>query len=359
MSLDLPSLRHVRIVGAGLIGTSIGLALRKAGVKVTMIDSSAPAQSLASDLVGHFSETEKAPLPVDLVLIATPSSSIFEVIEQEYQLNLHSTFMDVSSVKVQPVLDVMKSSLPRNKFLPSHPMAGREVGGAESARSDLFQGCIWAYDPSGVDEKSLKLGLDLIAACGASALAISSDAHDHAVALASHLPQAISSLLARQLESAPSAFLELAGGGLRDTTRIAASSPSLWSEILGQNSEALRPLLQKVQADLALLIENLEDQDFLATFIEGGNRGRASIPGKHGGLSRAYTFLPVVIEDKPGQLAALFEECAKASVNVEDLTIEHSPEQFTGLITLSLSSSDAQKLFDHLEGQGWKVHAPR
>jgi prephenate dehydrogenase len=76
-------------------------------------------------------------------------------------------------------------------------------------------------------------------------------------------------------------------------------------------------------------------------------------------VAREYTLLPVVIEDKPGQLAALFNECAKAKVNIEDLTIEHSPGQFTGLITLALSTGDAQILSDHLIGSGWNVHAPR
>jgi prephenate dehydrogenase len=97
----------------------------------------------------------------------------------------------------------------------------------------------------------------------------------------------------------------------------------------------------------------------MASFIKKGNTGRALIPGKHGGVAREYTYLPVVIEDKPGQLAALFDECASAKVNIEDLTIEHSPGQFTGLITLSLSQSDAQILSDHLIRSGWKVHAPR
>jgi prephenate dehydrogenase len=114
-----------------------------------------------------------------------------------------------------------------------------------------------------------------------------------------------------------------------------------------------------LQKDLGLLLENLDDPKFLIAFMEGGNQGRSRIPGKHGGASRSYTYLPVVIDDKPGQLAALFEECARASVNVEDLSIEHSPEQFTGLITLALSNDDALKLFSHLEGNGWKVHAPR
>jgi prephenate dehydrogenase len=93
--------------------------------------------------------------------------------------------------------------------------------------------------------------------------------------------------------------------------------------------------------------------------IAAGQKGRARIPGKHGGKAREYTYLPIVIEDKPGQLAALFDECADASVNVEDLTIEHSPGQFTGLITLALSEADAQKLTEHLKINGWSVHSPR
>lgn len=352
-------LHHVRIVGSGLIGSSIGLALRAHGVSVTMNDSNSAAQALASDLMRGSQGAEEVELPVDLVLIATPISSIKKAIQKEYQSNLNLTFMDISSIKVKAKIEALSSGLPAGRFLPSHPMAGREIGGPESARGDLFQGCTWAYDPAGVDEKSLALGLELIELCGASALAIDSTEHDRAVALASHLPQAVSTLLARQLLSAEGSYLDLAGGGLRDTTRIAASSPALWSEILSSNAPALRPLLTLLQRDLALLVENLEDPQFLGEFIAGGNQGRARIPGKHGGLSRSYTYLPVVIEDKPGQLAALFEECARASVNVEDLSIEHSPEQFTGLITLSLSQDDAQKLFLHLEGNGWKVHAPR
>jgi prephenate dehydrogenase len=107
------------------------------------------------------------------------------------------------------------------------------------------------------------------------------------------------------------------------------------------------------------LINSLDDPAKVGSVIAAGNEGRSKIPGKHGGKAREYTQLPVVIEDKPGQLAALFDECAKAAVNVEDLTIEHSPGQFTGLITLALSASDAAVLQKHLEESGWNVHAPR
>lgn len=188
---------------------------------------------------------------------------------------------------------------------------------------------------------------------------MSASRHDSAVALVSHLPQIVASLLAAQLKGAKSEDLDLAGAGLRDTTRIAASDPELWQEIISSNAQEILPLLINLQNDLGSLIESLDDPAKVGSFIAAGNEGRSMIPGKHGGKAREYTQLPVVIEDKPGQLAALFDECAKASVNVEDLTIEHSPGQFTGLITLALSASDASILQKHLEESGWNVHAPR
>jgi len=117
--------------------------------------------------------------------------------------------------------------------------------------------------------------------------------------------------------------------------------------------------LINLQSDLSALIAALQSGGSVSKFIEKGNQGRALIPGKHGGAAREYTYLPVVIEDKPGQLASLVSECAAANVNIEDLTIEHSPGQFTGLITLALSKSDAEVLSKHLIATGWNVHAPR
>jgi prephenate dehydrogenase len=238
-------------------------------------------------------------------------------------------------------------------------MAGREVGGAESARADLFQGRAWIIDSEGVDSDVLAAGSELINLLGGHQVNLDSTAHDKAVALVSHLPQLVSSLLAKQLNGGEEGWLELAGAGLRDTTRIAGSDSKLWREIIAANSQALSPLLKVLQSDLNSLIASLEDQEAVAGLIQAGQKGRARIPGKHGGKARAYTYLPIVIEDKPGQLAALFDECADASVNVEDLTIEHSPGQFTGLITLALSDSDAATLSEHLKSNGWSVHAPR
>lgn len=348
------ALTHVRIVGSGLIGSSIGLALTAKGISVTMVDVNPAAAQLAQDLMGS-TPSEKS----QVTLVASPLSTVSEVIAKEIQQGLNVGFIDISSVKVKPVLEVSALDLDMSYFLPSHPMAGREVGGAESARADLFQGRPWIIDSRGVRAELLEVGREIIEICGAHLIDMPAAEHDRAVALVSHLPQIMSSALAATLEGAPAQWLDLAGTGLRDTTRIAGSNPVLWREILVANQEALTPLLDNVIETLKNLRLSLSSQSAVDEFMKSGNRGRSMIPGKHGGVARNYTFLPVVIEDKPGQLAALFDECANAQVNVEDLTIEHSPEQYTGLITLALSQDDAEKLYRHLLAQGWSAHSPR
>jgi prephenate dehydrogenase len=349
------TISHIRIIGSGLIGSSIGLALSRAGISVKMVDIYPSAERLAQDLVGAPRVEEGA----ELTIIASPLSTISEVIKGEIHSGFNLGFIDISSVKTNPKVEVSALGLDMQYFLPTHPMAGREVGGAESARGDLFQGRPWIYDSREVNAELLSAGLEIIEICGGHPIDMPSALHDQAVALVSHLPQIMSSALAAQLEGAPAEWLDLAGTGLRDTTRIAASNSQLWREILAANREALTPLLDKVIEDLKNLQLSLNSESAIEEFIKSGNRGRSMIPGKHGGVARNYTFLPVVIEDKPGQLAALFDECATAQVNVEDLTIEHSPEQYTGLITLALSKDDAEKLYNHLLQQGWSAHSPR
>jgi prephenate dehydrogenase len=107
------------------------------------------------------------------------------------------------------------------------------------------------------------------------------------------------------------------------------------------------------------MIDSLDDPAQIASLIAAGRSGKALIPGKHGGKAREYSYLPIVIDDKPGQLGAIFNECAAMDVNVEDLVIEHSPGQLSALITLALSHNDAEKLSAHLTSIGWNVHPIR
>ena len=344
--------KSIRVVGSGLIGTSIALALKSQGVACQMVDIDFSAADLASDLVGGVEIINP-----DVVVLALPSSRIALVIEQEYALNPNSIFMDVGSVKTEVIQEIERSSLPLSQFVPTHPMAGREIGGAHSARADLFVARSWVLTPtSECDPQALAVVSHMIESMGASPVTLSAQEHDRAVAAISHLPQIASSLLARSLRSTPSNWLDLAGAGLRDTTRIAGSDPSLWSEIIFANRAPIEVLVRALHKDLSDFIEHLNDKESISAFIDGGRVGRSQIPGKHGGKPREYSYLPIVIEDKPGQLAAIFDECAQIAVNVEDLAIEHSPGQLSALITLALSANDAELLSQHLSTIGWNVH---
>ena len=339
------------VIGAGLIGTSIALGVKRAGAEVELIDLDGRAEKLANDLVSNGKVRDP-----DLVVIATPTSSVHRVIEEFKDIYPKSTFIDIGSTKTKVKVDVQTFGDFSKRFVPTHPMAGREVDGAEGAQSDLFQGKTWVVTP--LEEsapESLKLVSELIESLGARVKVMEVAEHDQVVALVSHLPQIISSLLAAQLDTRNSEELSLAGSGVLDTTRIAGSNPDLWREILDLNKEPLLPLLQSFQNDLSTLIKEFNVQEVL----ERGRSGRAKLPGKHKSAARNYTYLPVVIDDKPNQLAALFDECAKANVNVEDLSIEHSPEQETGLVILALSEKNATVLQEHLSRANWRVHPPR
>jgi prephenate dehydrogenase len=268
--------------------------------------------------------------------------------------------MDVGSVKNEVVLEIKTFSGLSARFLPTHPMAGREIGGASSARGDLFQGRSWILTPEAdCVPESKELVLDLIKRLGATPIELSALEHDAAVAKISHLPQIAASLVAKQLINTPAEWMELAGQGLRDTTRIAGSDEKLWKEIIYSNRAEISELLISLQNDLTQMIAALDDPSKIEALIAAGREGKSIIPGKHGGKAREYSYLPIVIDDKPGQLGAIFNECAAMQVNVEDLNIEHSPGQLSALITLSLSAPDAKKLSAHLTSIGWNVHPVR
>ena len=348
-------LAKVRIIGSGLIGTSIGLGLVQQGIAVEMVDSDPSAQALAKDLIGGV-----AVIDPELVIFALPTSRLSQVIHDEIAINPQSTFMDVGSVKNEVVLHIQTFPGLSARFLPTHPMAGREIGGASSARADLFQGRSWILTPEAdCVPESKNLVRELIECLGATPIELSALDHDAAVAKISHLPQIAASLVAKQLTGTPLEWMELAGQGLRDTTRIAGSDEQLWKEIIYSNRSEISVLLASLQNDLTHMIQALDDPAQIASLIAAGRAGKAMIPGKHGGIAREYSYLPIVIDDKPGQLGAIFNECAAMQVNVEDLNIEHSPGQLSALITLSLSSQDAEKLSAHLTSIGWNVHPVR
>jgi prephenate dehydrogenase len=346
--------QHVRVVGAGLIGTSIALGLASRGVSVELHDQDQNALDLAKDLLApHL----KVGVP-DLVIVATPPKTILDVLKKEFGHNPQATFIDVGSVKNNLVLDVDTLTELAARFVGSHPMAGREVAGPSSAQADLFQGRAWILTPTSVtEESSIDLAKELVEALGATAYIMSAPAHDSLLARISHLPQITSTALAGAIEQIGD-NLNLSGQGLRDMTRIANSDGELWSEILLENQNEVLKAITEYQQIIANLKDALESRDegALKNLFINGNKGRARVSGKHGSKPRNYSHLMIVIKDEPGALSQLFEQCAAINANIEDLSIEHSPGQLTGLITLAFSPDDALRVQDHLLSHDWKVH---
>jgi prephenate dehydrogenase len=346
--------QHVRVVGAGLIGTSIALGLASRGVSVELHDEDQNTLDLAKDLLAPH---VKVGVP-DLVIVATPPKTISNVLKKEFGNNPQATFIDVGSVKNNLVLEVEALTELAARFVGSHPMAGREVAGPSSAQADLFQGRAWILTPTSMtEESSIDLAKELVEALGATAYIMSAPAHDSLLARISHLPQITSTALAGAIEQIGD-NLNLSGQGLRDMTRIANSDGELWSEILLENQNEVLKAITEYQQIIANLKDALEsrDESALKKVFINGNKGRARVSGKHGSKPRNYSHLMIVIKDEPGALSQLFEQCAAINANIEDLSIEHSPGQLTGLITLAFSPDDALRVQDHLLSHDWKVH---
>ena len=352
------AISSVKIVGSGLIGTSIGLALSARGIKVAMSDVDQAAAFLAQSLVDADANFESTHA-FDVVVLAVPPSEFKKALSEEIKLNALSTFVDILSIKTKPLLEVQSFEEILPRYVGTHPMAGREVSGPHSARGDLFNGRTWILTSGELTSRqSLDRATELIALCGGVLVKLTPQEHDQAMALISHTPQILASLLASHLVGSNPQWLGLIGQGFKDVTRIADSDPFLWREIISENAENILPVLRSFRQKLEDIETTLSNSSAAQSMIESGNAGRKLIPGKHGSTARTYIYLHIVIDDKAGQLAAIFNDCAKADVNIEDVSIEHTPGQNTGLVTLSiLDLGKAQILERFLGSAGWKVHS--
>ncbi|MCK6080396.1 prephenate dehydrogenase [Microbacterium sp. EYE_5] len=349
----------VRIVGAGLLGSSVGHALRSLGVDVVLADASPAQLRLAVDYgAGRLAAADDQP---SLVVVAVPPDVTADVIERELAAFPGAVVTDVASVKLEPLQTLRSRGVDLTRYIGSHPMAGRERGGAISARADIFFGRPWVIcrdeETSARDLAVVEgLALDL----GATPIEMTPEEHDRSVALVSHVPQLVASLLAGRFVAAEDGSLRLAGQGVRDTTRIAASAPELWVQILGANAEPVVDVLDALARDLSGVAAALRAPDApgsrraVADTIRRGNEGVERLPGKHG-QNRRYETVVVMVDDTPGQLGRLFGDLGELEVNVEDFRLEHSPGAQFGLGEISVVPSAVSVATDGLAARGWKI----
>lgn len=267
------------------MGASLGLALQARGLTEEVIGCARKPATLETALrIGAVHQVtydpRQAVSEADLVVLATPVGSILTILEQiSPYLPVNTMVTDVGSVKVPIVRGAEQILSDWIGFIGGHPMCGSEESGPEAARVDLYEGAVWAITPSSrTPQWALERLIHLIQALGAHPLIVSPEEHDQAVAIVSHLPHITSSALAvcvAQLAQTIPASFQLAAGGLRDTTRIAAGDEILWHDICMANREALLEAIETLQTHLSTFKEALRSGDSI-TLLKLLKRGKES-----------------------------------------------------------------------------------
>ncbi|NUK25044.1 prephenate dehydrogenase [Streptomyces lunaelactis] len=354
------------VIGAGLIGTSAALTLAGRGVTVHLADHD-PDRARTAAALGAGSD-EPPPGRVDLAIIAVPPAHTATALAEAMRTGTARGYLDVASVKGGPRRELEALGIDLSAYIGTHPMAGKESSGPLAATADLFEGRPWVLTPTpGTDTEVLNLALELVALCRAVPVVMDADDHDRAVALVSHTPQLISSMVAARLEAADETVVRLCGQGIRDVTRIAASDPRMWVEILSANPGPVADALAGVAADLGETVESLRALQSaddakrrggaagIEDVLRRGNAGRVRVPGKHGEAPAAYETVAVLISDQPGELARIFADAGRAGVNIEDVRIDHSTGQQAGLVQLMVGPEAATAVSAALSERGWSI----
>lgn len=350
----------VLIVGTGLIGTSIALSLRRAGVEVVLEDTNVSALQEAVYRGAGSVFVDQQPT---LVVVAVPPDTAARSLAQVSQRFQAATITDTTSAKGHILDQAIVLGADPHRLVGGHPMAGREVSGPAAARADLLDDRLWIITPSGHEgQEHLARVRRLIDTCGATVTEMDAAEHDAAVALVSHAPQVLASTLASVLVDEPTDRLGIAGQGMADTTRIAASNTDLWVQILRANAGPVAAVLRRVMDRLQVAADALESADRtglvpVAQILEQGREGQSRLPGKHGTIATRYAVIPVMVEDKPGELARLFVAAGDLDINLEDVRIEHVLGRPSGLVDLFVRADAQRALIEGLEQAGFDVRA--
>jgi prephenate dehydrogenase len=356
--------KRVLVQGTGLIGTSVALALRDKGTEVWLSDADPATAKLAADLGAGtvLPDLRDAKGIADIAVLAMPPAVVGRELARAQEYAVADVYTDVASVKVLPATHARDLGCALETYVPAHPLAGRERHGPAAAQADLFLGRTWALCPlPETAPDALDAVTGLAVACGADPVVTDPATHDSWVALVSHAPHLVAVAMAARLapSAVPADALKLAGQGLRDVTRIAAGDSALWTQILTANAGPVAEVVAAVAEDLAdaarLLARLPAGGAGVTSLLERGQAGTGRIPGKHGGKPRNFTVVQVVLADRPGELARLFNAAGAAGVNIEDIRLEHSPGLPVGVAELSVRPDQAGQLLDAMEAGGWPV----
>jgi len=355
---------QVAVLGTGLIGTSVAMAASRAGCRVTGWDLDPDSVARAAGLSGldPRPRLEDAVADADIVVVATPLGVVASTVAAALRAAPGAIVTDVGSVKEHIVTDVLATvgvdHIAAARYVPGHPMGGSERSGPEHASASVLDGIVWVVTPhAGTDPAHADTLESWIERLGARPVRMTPGRHDRLVAMVSHLPQVASTslmgLAATEQADEPEILL-LAAGGFRDLTRLAASQPSLWSEILVANRDQVASAIELFAARLLSLRDAIAGGD--ASTVEDvfdrakqARLGLATKPTVRSGVA----VWQVEIPDEPGALARITAVLGAGKVNIEDLQIVHSPEGGRGTVHLTVAASTAASCADVLTDGGY------
>ncbi len=278
-----PDFQRVAVLGLGLLGGSVALAVRGRGVAACVSGAGRRREvadrALAQGAIDEAGSYEEAVSGAELVVLATPVFAMSEMVSKIAPALAEGAIVtDVGSVK-GALVETLPGLLPRGvHYVGSHPMAGSHQRGIEHARADLFEGAPCVVTTSS-DARAQQRVCDFWSALGAVVLIRDPAVHDEEVAWMSHVPHVLAFAFARALERAPAGAHQVAGTGFRDFTRIAQSDPELWGGILTANRKAIAAPLQSVAEALTELGRAIEadDADALERWIAMAREALSSI----------------------------------------------------------------------------------
>jgi prephenate dehydrogenase len=347
--------RRAAVVGTGLIGGSIGQALRARGWYVTGRDAD-PARAARAVELGALDEVGDDPA-AEITFVATPVSAI--VAEARRALPSGSVVTDVGSVKAPVVAGVDDP-----RFVGGHPMAGSEQEGVDGSTADLFEGATWVLTPRlDTDAEAYTRVRSVVTAMGAEVVALPPERHDELVAMVSHVPHlAAATLMALAAEGAEehAALPRLAAGGFRDMTRVAAGHPGIWPDICAENREAIVKALDRLSAALSAMrdLVVLGDRPGLLEALERARHARTNLPLK-GVRPTELAEVRVPVLDRPGVLAEVTTLLGELGVNILDIEIAHSAEGERGVLVMIIDASAVDLVRGALYARGYRPSSRR
>jgi len=345
------------IVGTGLVGASVGCALSAAGLSVHLRDRVRSHAVVAAGRGAGVVEPVD-PASARLVVVAVPPTAVPRVVASSLARYPNAVVTDVGSVKSKILDEVITLTEDASRYIGGHPMAGSHQSGPLTAAAELFADRTWVLTPRPDNpDWVVETARTLVSVCGARIIEMSAADHDRAVAEVSHFPQLVSSLTAARLADVPRGDLRLAGQGVRDVTRIAASDPDMWVQIVAANRAPIREQLVALRDDLSGLIAALDEPEAVNDVLKRGNKGVRALPGKRG--KRPDKLVPVVVQipDAPGALGRLFADIAMNGINIEDLSIEHDPDREIGYLSIDVAPDRVDGLRRMIRDRGWGLRS--